>query len=374
VDYRAVYRGFADNFLAISPTYGRFLYATAHACKATRIVEFGTSMGISTIYLAAALRDNGGGHLISSELEPGKVARARANLDAAGLGDLVDIREGDALETLKDVGGEVDLLLIDGAFSLYLPVLKLVEPRLKPGALVFGENAFEQGYLDYVRNPANGYVSMRLPIDEANGNEFTLRKVARMTRQNLSEIKSSDVQILFIDLQKQLVARSKTTAPDTLSLSAAVLAQLAKLFQLPVILSVVPEAKQAPELLPELAEQTRNDPQFLRISANPFLDGATREALASSGRKTLIIAGFSTEAVVLHAVIGAINAGYHVYVPVDACGGMSERTEAAALRQIEAVGGVTTSTATLATARAPDFSTEMGKAMLNILRLSLWAK
>ena len=80
-----------------------------------------------------------------------------------------------------------------------------------------------------------------------------------MTRQNLSEIKSSDVQILFADLQKQLVARSKTTAPDTLSQSAAVLAQLAKLFQLPVILSVVPEAEQAPELIPELAEQTRNE-------------------------------------------------------------------------------------------------------------------
>lgn len=189
-----------------------------------------------------------------------------------------------------------------------------------------------------------------------------------MTRQNLSEIKSSDVQILFADLQKQIVARSKTTAPDTLSQSAAVLAQLAKLFQLPVILSVVPEAEQAPELLPELAEQTRNEPQFFRISASPFLDGATREALASSGRKTLIIAGFATEAVVLHAVIGAINAGYHEYVPVDACGGMSERTEAAAFRQIEAVGGVTTSTVTLATALAPDYSTEMGKAMLTILQ------
>ena len=189
-----------------------------------------------------------------------------------------------------------------------------------------------------------------------------------MTREKLSEIKASDVQMLFTDLQKQLVARSKTTVPDTLSRSAAVLAQLAKLFELPVILSVVPEAEQAPELLPELAEQTRNDPQFLRLSVNPFLDGATREALASSGRKTLIIAAFATEAVVLHAVIGAINAGYHVYVPVDACGGMSERTEAAAFRQIEAVGGVTTSTVTLATALAPDYSTEMGKAMLTILQ------
>jgi predicted O-methyltransferase YrrM len=174
-DYRATYRSRADNFLAVSPAYGRFLYAVARACKATRIVEFGTSMGISTIYLAAALRDDGGGHLIGSELEPTKVARARANLDAAGLADLVDIREGDALETLRDVGGEVDLLLIDGAFSLYFAVLKLVEPRLKPGAVVLGEIAFEPGYLDYVRNPANGYLSQPLPVDEGRGNEFTVR-------------------------------------------------------------------------------------------------------------------------------------------------------------------------------------------------------
>jgi predicted O-methyltransferase YrrM len=134
-------------------------------------------MGISTIYLAAALRDNGGGHLIGTELEPAKVARARANLDAAGLADLVEIREGDALETLRDVGGEVDLLLVDGAFALYLPVLKLVEARLRPGAVVLGENAFEPGYLDYVRNPSNGYVSQPLPLDEGRGNEFTVRSL-----------------------------------------------------------------------------------------------------------------------------------------------------------------------------------------------------
>jgi predicted O-methyltransferase YrrM len=174
-NYRAIYRGYADNFLAVSPAYGRFLYAIARACKATRIVEFGTSMGISTIYLAAALRDNGGGHLIGTELESAKVVRARANLDAAGLADLVDIREGDAIKTLRDVGGEVDLLLIDGAFALYLPVLKLIEPRLTPGAVVLGENAFEPGYLDYVRNSAHEYVSQPLPLDEGRGNEFTVR-------------------------------------------------------------------------------------------------------------------------------------------------------------------------------------------------------
>jgi predicted O-methyltransferase YrrM len=173
--YHTLYHGHAAHFLAVSKAYGRFLYAIARTRKATRIVEFGTSMGLSTIYLAAALRDNGGGQLIGSELEPTKVARARANLDAAGLADLVEIREGDALETLKDVGGEVDVLLIDGAWSLYLPVLKLIEPRLAPGATVLGENAFAHDYLDYVRTPANGYLSQPLAIDEGRGNEFTVR-------------------------------------------------------------------------------------------------------------------------------------------------------------------------------------------------------
>lgn len=174
-DYRSVYHDYAGNFLAVSPRYGQFLYMMTRACKARRVVEFGTSMGISTIYLATALRDNGGGQLIGSEMERTKVAQARANLDAAGLADLVDIREGDALETLRDIDGPVDLLLLDGAFSLYLPVLKLIEPRLAPGAAIFGENAFDPDYIAYLNNPANGYLSQTLPLDEGRGNGFAVR-------------------------------------------------------------------------------------------------------------------------------------------------------------------------------------------------------
>lgn len=174
-DYDAVSRENADYFLAVSPAYGRFLYMMARATGARRIVEFGTSMGISTIYLAAAVHDNGGGLLIGSELQSSKVARARANVAAAGLASLVDIRVGDALETLKEVGGDVDLLLIDGAFALYLPVLRLIEPRLRKGAVVLAENAFDQAYLDYVRDPANGYLSQSLALDEGRGNEFAIR-------------------------------------------------------------------------------------------------------------------------------------------------------------------------------------------------------
>lgn len=175
-DVRGFYRGYVDNFLNVTPAYGRFLYQCARIRKAKRIVEFGTSMGISTLHLAAALRDMGGGVLIGTELEPSKAARARANLEAAGLAERVEIRVGDARETLVDVGGEVDMVLLDGAFSLYLPVLKLLEPHLKSGTPILAENAFDQDneYLAYVRDPANGYLSQPIPLSEGRGNEFTV--------------------------------------------------------------------------------------------------------------------------------------------------------------------------------------------------------
>ena len=174
-EYRKVYEGFRNNYLSINPQLGRFLYMLARTRRAKRIVEFGTSFGISTIYLACALRDNGGGRLIGTELEPAKAQRAEENLKAAGLADLVEIRVGDALETLQHLDAPIDLVLLDGAITLYLPVLKLVEPHLTPGAMVVGENAVKQSppYLDYVRDPRNGYLS--LPLAFRDGNELSLR-------------------------------------------------------------------------------------------------------------------------------------------------------------------------------------------------------
>lgn len=177
-DLQGLYHGLADNFLNVSPQFGRFLYMCARACRAKRIVEFGSSIGISAIYMAAALRDMGGGRLIGTDLEPSKVERARANVAAAGLADTVEFRVGDARETLQPgVGGDIDMVMLDGAFTLYLPILKLLEPHLKAGAVIIGENAFEQapGYIDYVRNPQNGYLSQPLPFDPGRGNELTIK-------------------------------------------------------------------------------------------------------------------------------------------------------------------------------------------------------
>jgi predicted O-methyltransferase YrrM len=159
--YIDVYSRLKDLPLAVSRETARLLYMLARAVRARTIVEFGTSFGLSTLHLAAALRDNGGGRLITSEFEPSKVARARENLTAGGLIDLVEIREGDALQTLAvDLPETIDLLLLDGAKGLYPEILRLVESRLRPGAVIVADNAdWSPEYLEQVRSGAKGYLS-----------------------------------------------------------------------------------------------------------------------------------------------------------------------------------------------------------------------
>lgn len=161
-DYRALYASLGEFYLAVSRETAMLLYMLARSCRATSIVEFGTSFGISTLHLAAALRDNGGGRVIGTEFERAKLAQARANVAAAGLADLVEIREGDALESLaRDMPETIDLVLLDGAKGLYPRVLALLEPRLRPGALVVADNADRCAeYLARVRDPATGYLSI----------------------------------------------------------------------------------------------------------------------------------------------------------------------------------------------------------------------
>lgn len=161
-DYRDLYGRLKDMPLPVSRDTGALLYMLARGSRAQTIVEFGTSFGLSTLHLAAALRDNGGGRLITSEFEATKVTRAQANLAAAGLADLVEFREGDALQTLRaDLPPVIDLVLLDGAKGLYADVLDLLESRLRPGAYVVADNAdYSPDYLARVRSPARGYLSV----------------------------------------------------------------------------------------------------------------------------------------------------------------------------------------------------------------------
>jgi predicted O-methyltransferase YrrM len=166
-DYRVFYAEMKNAPLAISRKTGALLYMLARSTNARIIVEFGTSFGVSTLHLAAALRDNGGGRLITTEFEPSKVARARANIAAGGLSDLVEIREGDALETLAhDLPTPIDLVLLDGAKGLYPDILALLEEHLRPGALILADNAdWSPEYLKRVRSPTQGYMSVPFAED-----------------------------------------------------------------------------------------------------------------------------------------------------------------------------------------------------------------
>jgi predicted O-methyltransferase YrrM len=160
-----------DFYIPVSREQGELLYLTARAIGAKRIVEFGTSFGISTTYLAAALRDSGGGRVIGTEIEPGKHARATANLREAGLADFAEVRLGDALETLRELPEPVDLVLLDGWKDLYLPVLELVTPRLRPGAVVLADNIFTfrkslRPYVQRMQSGRHGFVSTTLHISD----------------------------------------------------------------------------------------------------------------------------------------------------------------------------------------------------------------
>jgi predicted O-methyltransferase YrrM len=167
-----------EAFIPVSPDAGRLLYALVRGAATGTVVEFGTSFGISAIYLAAAVRDRGAGVVITTEINEVKAERARGHIAEAGLAEFVDLRVGDARESLKDLEPDVSVLFLDGMKDLYLPLLRQLEPVLRPGALVVGDDVdlFPvplEPYLSYVREPVNGYVTVTVPIGD--GMELSTR-------------------------------------------------------------------------------------------------------------------------------------------------------------------------------------------------------
>ncbi|MEV6007061.1 class I SAM-dependent methyltransferase [Streptomyces sp. NPDC051976] len=166
----------AEVYMPISAQGGRLLYNLIRAGRPATVVEFGTSYGISTLHLAAAVRDNGTGRVISTELSAAKTAAARRTFAETGLDDLITVLEGDARDTLADLAGSADFVLLDGWKDLCLPVLRLLEPRLAPGTLVVADDVDLEDlapYLDYVRDPRNGYQSVTFPVED--GMEISCR-------------------------------------------------------------------------------------------------------------------------------------------------------------------------------------------------------
>jgi predicted O-methyltransferase YrrM len=176
-------RFLSDKLVALDRNKALFCYQLCRALRARRVVEAGTSFGVSTLYLAAAVRDNvredgGSGVVIGTEHEPGKAKLARAHFAEAGLSDFIDLREGDLRQTLEHVGGPVDFMLLDIWTPMARPALERVVPSLRPGAIVIADNTATfrseyRDYFDFVNDPANRLSTQTLPFE--GGLELSVR-------------------------------------------------------------------------------------------------------------------------------------------------------------------------------------------------------
>ncbi len=185
----AMRRYMRDKLVALDPDKSRFCYLLARARSASRIVEVGTSFGVSTIYLAAAVRHNTlvtgrPGLVIGTENEPSKAERARSNLADAGLAHWVEVREGDFRTTLRDIREPIDLVLMDIWAPLARPALDMLVPHLREGAMIICDNIVAarreyRDYLELVRDPANGFASITLPFE--GGLELSVRLIEEAT-------------------------------------------------------------------------------------------------------------------------------------------------------------------------------------------------
>ncbi|KJZ71264.1 hypothetical protein HIM_09337 [Hirsutella minnesotensis 3608] len=172
-----------DKFIALDQDKAQYVYALCRAIGARDIVEAGTSFGVSTIYLALAAsanaqaaRDGRPARVIATEHEPSKADRARANWRQCGDGvaNVIELREGDLLQTLQTDLPNVDFLLLDIWAPMALPTLKLVEPKMRPGAVVVLDNTIiaAEGYKDllaYLHRPGSHFINTTLPYKNGLG-------------------------------------------------------------------------------------------------------------------------------------------------------------------------------------------------------------
>ena len=131
---------FKDVALAISNDQGEFLIKLIVENNFKNIVEFGTSFGISTLFLALGAKETGGS-IVTTEILETKAKRALQNFKEAGVSEFIEVRIGDAMETLRDYSQPIDLLLLDGWKDLYLPLFKMLEPNLHSNSAVYVDNA-----------------------------------------------------------------------------------------------------------------------------------------------------------------------------------------------------------------------------------------
>ncbi len=183
-----------------------------------------------------------------------------------------------------------------------------------------------------------------------------------------SRIEAHDCVLLFADLQAGIEELTKTNALERLRLSVQALAELAKLFEIPVVITGIrSEDGTDAKMLPEIGAVLGSIPTYHRSVCDALLDDGITSAIRETGRKTILISGVATEVAVQLAALTAADQGYRAFAVLDACGGMSERTERAALQRMAAAGASTISVMTLAGELAGDFRQPKAQQAIGIL-------
>lgn len=145
--------GAREGIPIVVPETGRLLHVLALACAARRVLEVGTAIGVSTLYLARAVPD--GGTVVSFEIDAARQRAARSYLERAGMIDRVDLRLQDAREGLRELPGEFDLAFIDGVKTQYGDYFDGVLPRLRPGGVLVVDNVLMGGTVAEGRSDGN---------------------------------------------------------------------------------------------------------------------------------------------------------------------------------------------------------------------------
>jgi nicotinamidase-related amidase len=177
----------------------------------------------------------------------------------------------------------------------------------------------------------------------------------------------SQTVVLFADLQAGIIELSATNEVTRLRRAVSALAKLARLFDIPAVVTTAPGRDGAARVTPEIAAALGELPAHTRNTTDAFLHAPTRDAIISTGRRTLLVCGVASEIIVQHSALSAAAQGFQVQIVVDACGGLSPRTEDAALRRMTQAGVVTTSIASIAGQLAGDFTQPKGGQAVGIL-------
>jgi predicted O-methyltransferase YrrM len=153
------------------------MYSLIRAARPAAVVEFGMSYGVSTTHLAAAVRDNGTGHVHTTELSAKKIAAATATFAELGLADVITVLEGDALVTLKDVPAPVGVVLMDGWKELYRRCSMCSSRSCYPGRSCWPTTLSRRRCTVPGPGPgaANGYVSLEFPGRDNDTMELSCR-------------------------------------------------------------------------------------------------------------------------------------------------------------------------------------------------------